>query len=424
MTPVEYFNYGLKSRYFIDLVWLHGILSIHLDSTDNKYIKKDINSYKVLVDGEFVSIEADVTKPLFSIGARTLVNKDSLDNVEEDTLTTIGTAIANAVVLVFPFGSLIPYINKVFSIKEIESKYVSFLLLEKKITVEKYDNFTVAVKALEGLSTLVSIAGTKKSMIPPDGMKEFKSKLIKELDEKYTREVWTTDRSHIAYYESRLTEYHKEFLADDPSYGKFITNKIFSNSMGKQFRTFGADVEFDKKDLNTLLVVNPLSAGYPKDSKELAKMLNTSRAGSYDRGFSTRDGGVISKELFRSVSNIEFVDNDCGSKQTTQEYITQQNYLKYLFRYKVENGIPILLTKEVLEKSIGQVVNLRTPKWCKQKPIGNYCSTCAGKLASKSKKEIINIVSAVGSTVTKSALKVMHNAQVSTIKIDYFKTLS
>lgn len=70
-------------------------------------------------------------------------------------------------------------------------------------------------------------------------------------------------------------------------------------------------------------------------------------------------------------------DSDCGTKKVLELEVTNHNSDLILYRYIIERGRKVLLTKENIDNYIGKTVKMRSPMYCTNDKI---CNICAGEL--------------------------------------------
>ena len=427
MTQIEYFIYALTHGYLDNLDWYFAVLGLPIsDNTENKYFKYINKEYIVkLEDKEEVKIINNLKdRPLLVIKDIVDLTNKEMSCIKNKVNTTLGIAIANYLLIEKPFKDKIEYINGEVKIKSIESKIKRQLDngKEDSISVKEYIKFADNVMFLDGITRLVTVSATYKSVLPPPGIKEYKEKLIKEFKAKYGDDVFK-DYTRVAELEAKLKEYDDEWLKDDPSYGKLISGKVKNVSRAKLFLMYGAEVAFDKKGIaNT--VTESLSEGWPDDKKKLSNMYNASRAGSYDRGAETQNGGVSAKVILRATNSIKIVKGDCGSKIGLPIIINNTN-LEYLIGRNIitNNGDIISVDEEYLKKNIGKKITLRSPSYCLT-PNNNICEVCAGKNLTDYKDAVSLIVLKLSSTLLYISMSSMHGVQLKQVSLDLDEAIS
>ena len=428
MTHIEYMLYAIRMGYLKKLDWYYSVMGLPTDDTyENKYITYHDNKYTVkLENGESIQITNSLKdRPLLVIPDEVILTEEHMSNVKGTVVTNFGKVIANYVLLVDCFDYKIPYMEDEVTIKRIEAIIKDLLTDDKtsetNITVKEYVKFADNALFLTNLSRLVSISSTYKGVIPPPGINEYKAKLIKEFKEKYGDNVFE-DYTKVSELETLLKKYDDEWLKDDPSYGKLLSGKMKNTSRAKLYLTYGAEVAFDKSG-KAKLVTNSLDDGWPTSKEELANMYNASRAGSYDRGAETQNGGVIAKTILRATNSIKIKPGDCGTKLGKLISINKDNLKSLLGRQMMISGKLIKLDKDNQDKYLGKDVIFRSPAYCRTKD-NNICSVCAGEQLTDYKEAVSLLVLQIGSTILYISMASMHGASLTTRKYNLDDALS
>lgn len=409
MKPLDYFLYVLPTDNLLNLDWYNTFLQIMIEKElDNNYLKINNGKYYVKVDGKLEELEGDfINQPIIRLNETIKINNTHLANITNEVETTVGRAIANKTLLVFPFNNKVPYINSKFSIGDVENLIIP-LLRSDSISVKEYIQFTNAATFVRGLSKITNVSATYKNVLPPANLDKIKANLIKEFNTKYGPN-WKKDRTKVVEYQERLKQVDSEWLKDDPSNGKLVSGKLKDNARVKMYLTFGPEVGFDKDGENIVFVENSLLDGYPNDKEQLSAMFNSSRSGSFDRGHETQKGGVVAKDILRATSSYKIVKGDCGSKQGKKIVVTKDLVKILKGRYAIiANKSQVIDNPEAF---IGKEIYIRTPMYCKEKG-SKFCSVCVGEtLASQPTSLNLSLLN-ISNTILTASLKSMHNTQV------------
>lgn len=415
MKPLDYFLHILPTDNLLNLDWYNTFLQIMIDKElENNYLKITNGKYYVKINGNFEELEGNFTnQPIIKLSDNIKINNTHLSNISNEVVTTIGRAIANKTLLVFPFNNKIPYINSKFSISDIE-KLIVPLMRSNTISVKEYIHFTNAATFVRGLSKITNVSATYKNVLPPPNLKKIKIDLIKEFNTKYGPE-WKKDRTKVVEYQERLKQVDAEWLKDDPSNGKLVSGKLKDNARVKMYLTFGPEVGFNKDGEDMVFVENSLMDGYPEDKKQLSAMFNSSRAGSFDRGHETQKGGVVAKDILRATSSYKILKGDCGSKQGKKITVTKDLVKVLKGRYMLVAGKSQIIDNP--ETLIGKEILIRSPMYCKKQG-SHFCSICVGEtLASQPTSLNLSLLS-ISNTILTASLKSMHNTQVKLHMLD------
>jgi hypothetical protein len=267
---------------------------------------------------------------------------------------------------------------------------------------------------------VISISITEKTSLPPEGIEEYKKRVIEELKKKYGPNA-LTNKTAIAEFEQKMEEYDKQWTKDDPSDGKFVTGKI-KGARKKMFIDYGPGMDFRPTN-KTKFVPESLYEGFPKDPEKLAIIFNDSRLGSYSRGAETQKGGVIAKVSLRATNDIKVEPNDCGTKMYLPTLVTKDNKESLLDRYMFdESGNTILITEDILNKYMGKIIKLRTPMYCNHEK--NYCQYCLSKGFEGKQNAIALAVSSMTGKLVNLSMKKMHSSSISATNMDILSELS
>lgn len=332
------------------------------------------------------------------------------------TGTTVGNVLFNLIGLSYPFGNKIPYVAGDVSIEQIES-VISIRLRgipdtdqtrdDKFIYVDEYMKFSNALAFLTELNEAITQGMTVKAILPPPGLAQKK----KELLIKYKDSL--DDPATIARIEKELIQFDADYLKGDPS-GKFLISGKSRNTVRKRlFLMYGGDGGLNNK---TTLVGNSLTEGWTPD--KFPAMINTARAGSFDRGSETQKGGEEVKWLLRASSNIRVLEEDCGTKLGKGYRVRKSNYKKIINLYVMtNNGIKLIEDEATAETLIGKNILVRSPMFCKNK-LTDYCRHCVGERLGSNKNAVSSAITAEGSAFMLLSLKAAHGRTVSLAKMN------
>ena len=411
MDISEYLNYALKNHLPSKWLWVTSLLGNRPDNTGTDYISVDDGKGYVKVDGKLVKFDAFVkNKAFLRLRDEVTVKADNLASLDKDIKTTVGKLLINYVLIEIPFKGKLSYMKGELSIGKIIDT-VRDALSDESISVAMYRKFVVCSTYLTSFNRIVTPSSTEKLLLPPPDLKQFKKKLRSEFDKKYGAD-WGKDTARVVEYDTELKNHYAEYIKGDASDGIIANKKNKGNSLTKKYLTFSTADAFGQQEH----VDESLMDGYPADAKKLAAMFNTSRAASYSRGVETQKGGSVAKSVLRATSSMNIVNNDCGVKRGKHIIIEEHIAEGLLGRYLIVGAKTIKLTKDNIKSYIGKTVTMRSPMYCIEKQ-PNICSVCAGEKAAGTPNGISLIVMNVSSTLTLSALKKMHNSQISTVRV-------
>ena len=373
---------------------------------------------------KYVKIDdAVANEPLFNITERIQVDNTWAINISKPNIISVGNLLGNKYLIEYSFGSKIECPIGPISIGSyIESNIARRLKDTPKegetrsndvIYVDEYVKFGDALQSIKCFDSLFSYAATPKNIVAAPGIDEFKAKLNKEYADKDLDDPLT-----LAGYEAKLKDFDKDYMKDDPSYGKFTSGKTMSMHRKKMFLVVGAEqLKFDDSK-KSKAVTNSLREGWPTDPEQFVAMLNSARIGSYARGAETVKGGVSAKILVRACNNYSVSDNDCGSKLGITRLYDEEFINRLVDVYVLQkDGKPVLVTEETKGQYLGKVLTTRSPFFCKEK--GEViCKVCAGERLFRFKDGLAIAVVEISSIILAASMAAMHGKVLSTARID------
>lgn len=408
INKIDYFKYCLNSTELLKLDWYYSFLvSLTSKEINTNYLRNTNSKLEVKINNEWEECDESFSLPVYTLQESINLNSGDLKNLNENITTTIGRAIANKVLLEYPLGNKISYINKKFSIPDIEDILAS-MLQKKTCSIAEYLKFTNSCSFLSNLSIITNVSATYKNVLPPPNLEKFKKEKSLEYDAKYGKN-WRKDRLRCVEFQDELKKLDDEWLKDDPSYGKLLNKKIKDNARVKMFLSFGPEVGFDKSGEKMEFVENSLMDQYPDDTKQITAMFNSARSGSFDRGSETQKGGQAAKDILRATSSYNIKEGNCGSKLGKLITVTKDNAQALKGRYMIVSGKPILI--EQPDSLIGKTITIRSPMYCKVEG-STFCTTCCGSTMTTHKNGLSLSVLNISNILLNTSLKSMHNSQV------------
>ena len=308
-----------------------------------------------------------ITEPL-------ILYKGDIENLREDKIvTTYGRFVANYYLFTSIFKDLFPYLNALMEASKIENGIVAPAALANKITAEQCGKFIDHGYFPSSLCDIIAPSITRKSITENKEIVKERKKLMKELIDKGLQ----NNTQALVDLENKLIKMDKDNLKDDPSI-IFLSDsgKKFNVSRKRQYSALGVLETFEKTKGRYDFVPGSLAEGW--DVKSFVEICNEIRKGSYERGISTADGGLITKQFIRALQNETITGEDCHTKRTLDVMLTKDNVKEYYHSNMVmNNGSYLELTKENSSQFIGKIVHFRSMMYCEQKP--GFCFICAGK---------------------------------------------
>jgi hypothetical protein len=363
--------------------------------------------------------DAVIGQPIYQFSEHLqLVPGDVPMNIEAIE-TSYGNLLFNWIVMVYAFGSKLPYQTGTVKVGKLED-----IILKKfeddpedpskarsdTIYVSEGLKYSEAMDYLRSFSQLCVWSITEKTMLPPPGVEQFKAKLLKE-NKGHLNELAT-----IAKIDAQLVAYDAEWLKGDPG-EKFLGDGKSRNIVRKKkFLMHGAEVGLDSNAVTGVLIENSLSQGW--DISKFADMNNSLRAGSYGRGAQTQLGGVSVKWLLRASANLSIAGDDCGAKIGTRMLVTEEERAKLVGFTIIENKHQIHITDaDQAGMYLGKVVMVRNPRHC-QLDHTDYCKVCLGDRLSINPTGLSVAVSEYGTRFMLASMKLMHGKQLAVQKLD------
>ncbi len=305
----------------------------------------------------------------------TISSKDS-PFVKDGSVTTLGIYITNKFLIedLKIFG----YINKPFN-KSVHGKIndaMASAMPMGDITPQQFANYIDRCQYLFG-GPLSFIVGTSVSetllTLPP-----MATKRLHTLLDEHQPELQANDPQVAAHIEKEvvtvaLGEMRKK---DDPAMA------LFDSGCGvdpyNNYKTIcvmkGAIVDnTGESPTGYKVVTSNYDTGITKE--DMPKIADTVVTSSYSSGVATQDSGANGKKynaLFQNV-RLQARGSDCGTKQYLMVKITD----KYMFRYVMSGGKPVLITPENFKQFEGRIMPIRSGVYCKAKS-PEYCATCIG----------------------------------------------
>lgn len=438
MQRIDFLHLAFQQKKYRSSAWIVRILSeFHepagkpLPTEDLTPIRDARGLYFIDLEGKQERIDdyAPNSGPLFGLLDEAQIDRSWLPNVVGTMTSDVGRLLANALMITEPFGMKIPYINAELSVGTIEKIVASRLeddprdILQAKLANRKpiypepdwtgeIDNGPIyvyemlnmgrGIEILTSVMELYSYAMTRKNILPPTGIKEFKEALIAEYGEERLN-----DPVVLSEFEDRLKKFDAEYLKDDPAYKKFVTGKILNDSRKKLFLSMGAEGGFAKGGKITA-ITSSLYEGIPRDKKKITAVFNGARAGSFSRGAETVEGGVAAKKMLAAANNYVIVDTDCGAmfgliRTWSKEIVGSLRGRTIMegtnvFKVGPDDDVSIY---------IGKNIRVRSPAYCRLDG-ENICKVCAGEALGRYATGVALPLTEISAAILVARLKAMH----------------
>lgn len=423
LSKNDYFLKAIENDWVYEISWTLIMFSIYAD--DSKWVRKTSNGFEVYTGEDYEKVNwVKPDAPIINWGDTVTIHKDKLKMLEKDITTSIGLIMLNLVLVEFVFDGLVKYLGDKASVKYIENTVLAKHLKSTKdagendITIKHLDKLGFAASYIQQWVPVSVYSASAKAITPPPGIKTYKKKVMKEMEDKYGEDVWKS-YARVAELETILKDYDKEYVKDDPSFNIVMDGKILNNARRKQYLMFGAEPGFSSSP-DADFVPETLLEGYPKDAKKLAAIFNTVRLGSYSRGVSTQESGVDAKVLTRATSSFKIVKTDCKSKLGLEITVNKVDG-DLVGRYMLSGSTPVLI--EDIKTLVGKTIKIRSPMYCKMDG-DNLCSICMGELAGGHERGLSLAAADQGGAMLNARMKAMHSSTLSTKRIDIINMIS
>jgi hypothetical protein len=369
-----------------------------------------------------------VTPPKYYTSDEFILKANTLANQPEEIQTTFGLYLFNLLVIVGAFGHIIPYINNGISdnaLKDLQQS-LSNLLIADKITVDQYIQFEDNFMFLGYKATLWA-PGMSYDFIRQNPVIEAEKKRLIKIYEAAVAQGADPIVTYVDNVETPLIKLAKEVLQDDPQWpyyergGKPEFGNVFKETV------IGLGPVFDPVTGKYTIIQESLSEGVPKEKLDV--FANILISSSYARAVGTQDGGAKTKLIFSAMQSIKATQNgkrgtDCHTKRYIVKKITKDNVKANLYNFIIDDSKKqlIRLTYDNAKDYIGKTVKMRSVLFCEDE---DYCNMCLGDYFYElGIKNIGNTATKISSKLMNMSLKAMHNAVVTTVKIDPFKYIT
>ena len=433
MHKLDLFKLVLKSETYRKRAWVISAFSIIRENPDKwkenpypyrivqtplgHYFFNPVSQNLEIIDGTTAS------EPIYSFTDRIVLEPGDLPNVKETTHTTLGNAYYNKACICDAFGDKVKY-QSGLQIGKLQTEIAARLRdtplpgsprESKYLYCDEYEKFANAVFFLTNFNQLCTWGMTEKVLTAPPGVKELREKLMKQYKDQLH------DPAILAVIMGELKKLDKEYLKGDPGMDFLLSKKSLDVVRSKLFLAYGAERSLsDKTKMN--FVPKSLDEGW--EIKQLPAMNNASRAGSYDRGAETQDGGVTFKELNRAFANLAITIDDCGSKIGIETEVTESSLRNITgFTIITDNGLEFIEDTNSAKKYLGTIVRKRSPMYCTA-GIDQLCKVCGGTNLSSNPTAVAMAVSDLGSIFMGLKMSAMHGKAILTKKLDWKKRIT
>ena len=385
-----------------------------LDIGDHLYSVTGVDGIK-LNKGTPVSVTSlgiSTASRLFYRNSKITLTKGQIANYngDDDLHTTAGRLLLNYVILVDPFGDLVPYINEEWNISRIEENHIFEGLRSGVLSVEQIKHYSRNLHWL-GHTTELAVPNFSERSLTVD------PKIIARRDELFQEHRAEIDAGNATV----MHQIESELIATDRASLKGDESTLFYDRDDKSYEVHrkmmmimgGMIPKFGEKGFG--FVEHSLEEGWRVE--DFQTICNEVRRGSFARAKETAKGGEETKFVIRIFQNTRITEDDCGSDKYLHVLLTKDIASSYLHRNILVNGALVTLTRENLSSYIGQTVFMRSPLYCHTQ--AGYCFTCMGELFRSINQELLTMVGVnISSSFTKAALKSKHGTKARAIRIN------
>lgn len=374
----------------------------------------DLHNPTALMFAELFAAHKD-SPPKYHVDDMIIIGPEQSPFVKENSSTTCGIYLFNKFILepLKIFG----YVNKPFGKKELDALEdgISDGLMQKDLTTEQVAEFIDRLQFLLGgpLAHLINPSINPDIMTLPPQAAALKKKLLAE----NKAGIEANDPQTSSKIEKEVTKVAMDWMNErnDPSLSFFKSGAIDPyNNYRTMFVMKGAVKDnTGESPTGYKIVTSEYDNGITKE--DMPKIADTVVTSSYNSGVATQDSGYMGKKYNTILQRVKLLErgSDCKTPDTFQTVITN----RHLYRYIMENGKPVCLTPEVIDKYKGKVCKLRSPLHCHAKD-PYYCNICMGdRLYDIGVHNVGLTVSILSGATLNAALKTKHNVTVGTYTI-------
>lgn len=443
MTKFEYFKLCMDHQAYRSKAWVISAFSVVMGEGAQKMallsdVERDIDKLRLKRDAfgkvYFNDLESgaavylDDTTPNeapFKFSDAVALRRGDVINLDRDVETTYGAWLFNNIVVVYPFGSKIPFSPNGYMIRELEkiiekrladnlpegSNPVEGDPLLQPIYVDEYIKYNEAAGSLTGFTQLCVPAATPFTITIDPAILKRRDELLAEYKDQLDDPVIQ------ARISKELIQMDRDWIAQDPDRGFFFRDKSFDVVRKKQFLFLGSDAGFEGQGK---FVTRSLDEGIsPEDIPDMA---NSQRFGSYARGAQTALGGEATKFNLRMFQNSQVIPGDCGSVIGKSVEISKENVQHLIGNYYITKTGLKKIEDGDQDGLIGKTLQMRAPMFCLAAD-ANYCATCVGDRIASTPDALSTYAADIGSTFMLAEMKKTHGRALHTAIYDFKKSI-
>ena len=348
-------------------------------------------------------LQEDGSQPPFRMWEQFYIDTGMIQNYTGPHMKTdVGKFLVNQLLLVYPFGDLIPYMNTRIDPGKLDQK-VADLILERKVDRTMYNRYMSAGYWFGTDGSLAITSWTDKSLGTDPRIAQRKKELLEANKDKMD------DPVVLAQMEKELMDMDKAYIRGDASEPFYFANEkaSFQDQRKKMFIGIGLMPKFSKGAGGFEYVDPSLEEGWR--IQDVMTCSNEIRRGAYGRAIGTAKGGEQTKFIMRIFQETHITEEDCGTKHGLPVTITEINHKEFINRWTVDGK---LITSDNSAEFIGQSITLRSPMYCQSK--SGYCSRCLGELFKRIEMPNFGVNTLmVGAKMTTASMRSMHQSTIS-----------
>lgn len=341
-------------------------------------------------------------------------------NTKREVWTTIGIYIANLHLIQPNFASLLGYVNKPFTGKEIGriESILSDALYHDKISTDAMADYYNRLQWLGGDRTisLISPSITTALLREPTEIIERK----KQLFEQYKDELRDDNPNNAivaARIEKELVQMAEEFLHTQDGCENFDSKSKVN--VGNHYKNMNIMKGPIKNSYSGGYRVNQSNYNSGITKEEYSSFADSSVLGAYMRAVNTEKGGHMAKQANQGLSGIAAAPkgSDCKTTKYLRVFLHPKSKEEYLNRYIVVDKELIELTQENWSTYENTWVDMRSAMYCLEKE-PCFCNICIGNQPYLLGLENFGLaVSRIPNRLLGISMKAFHDATVKSMAI-------
>ena len=333
-----------------------------------------------------------------------------------DITTTVGLFIFNKFIVEPLFSKYIDYVNYTISddgLGKFEGQ-LSQLLLTDVITTTEFSDYLNRIQWL-GMQFHEPLAAsfTMRGLKPVDKVVKRREELIKQ----NKKALDAGDIGVMADIEKELVTLAQQEIGDDPSMDLYYSGARGSISNNYKQLSIVKGPLLNKTTGKYEFVKNCFYEGVKKE--DIAATATNVTNGAYPKACGTAVSGYKAKQISAAMQSVVLRKDveDCGSKGYVELLLTKGIAGKCEYRYIIDNGKLVMITKENMDKYIGKKVKMRSTMYCGCDY--GVCLACAGRLYEKLQIDTIGLTAtSFTGALLNLKMKAFHDTSVKVQEID------